>query len=135
MNDNSSCVKLPTTAGSFSKDEPITLDDILNLWDGIRETPGRIIVISSNHYDKLDDALIRPGRIDISHELSNSSHDTIAKLYSHLYGSEINKTMLKKIKPYFYSPAEIVNLYIGNKDDEQAFLKRLIQNKKVINKK
>jgi hypothetical protein len=43
--------------------------------------------------------------------------------------------MLKKIKPYFYSPAEIVNLYVGNKDDEQAFLKRLIQNKKVINKK
>ena len=134
INDNSSCVKLPTTAGSFSKDEPITLDDILNLWDGIRETPGRIIVISSNHYDKLDDALIRPGRIDISHELSNCSHDTITKLYSHLYGGEINKTMLKKIKPYFYSPAEIVNLYVGNKDDEQAFLKRLIQNKKVINK-
>lgn len=134
MNDNSSCVKSPTTAVPFYKDEPITLDDILNLWDGIRETPGRIIVISSNHYDKLDDALIRPGRIDISHELRNCSHDTITQLYSHLYGFEINKTMLKKIKPYFYSPAEIVNLYIGNKDDEQAFLKRLIQNKKVINK-
>ena len=134
LNDNSSCVKLPTTAVQFSKDEPITLDDILNLWDGIRETPGRIIVISSNHYDKLDDALIRPGRIDISHELSNCSHDTISKLYSHLYGSEINKTMLKKTKPYFYSPAEIVNLYVSNKDDEQAFLKRLIQNKKVIDR-
>ena len=134
MNDNSSCVKLPTTTVASYKDEPITLDDILNLWDGIRETPGRIIVISSNHYDKLDDALIRPGRIDISHELSNCSHDTISKLYSHLYGSEINKTMLKKTKPYFYSPAEIVNLYVSNKDDEQAFINRLIQNKKVINR-
>ena len=49
-------------------------------------------------------------------------------------GSEINKTMLKKTKPYFYSPAEIVNLYVSNKDDEQAFLKRLIQNKKVIDR-
>ena len=134
MNDNSSCVKLPTTTVASYKDEPITLDDILNLWDGIRETPGRIIVISSNHYDKLDDALIRPGRIDISHELSNCSHDTISKLYSHLYGNEINKTMLKKTKPYFYSPAEIINLYISNKDDEQTFIKRLIQNKKVINR-
>ena len=42
--------------------------------------------------------------------------------------------MLKKTKPYFYSPAEIINLYISNKDDEQTFIKRLIQNKKVINR-
>jgi hypothetical protein len=42
--------------------------------------------------------------------------------------------MLKKIKAYFYSPAEIVNLYVSNKDDEQAFLKRLTQNKKVIDR-
>jgi hypothetical protein len=36
------------------EEDPITLDDIFNLWDGIKETPGRILGISSNHYDKLD---------------------------------------------------------------------------------
>jgi len=44
-------------------------DDILNAWDGIIETPGRILIISSNHYEKLDPALVRPGRIDITLEL------------------------------------------------------------------
>jgi hypothetical protein len=60
----SECSKAPVD------EEPITLDDILNLWDGIRETPGRIMVISSNHYYDLDPALIRPGRIDITLEMS-----------------------------------------------------------------
>ena len=69
---------------------PITLDDILNLWDGIRETPGRILIISSNHYRKLDAALTRPGRIDITHELKNASHSTISQMYQNLFNSPIN---------------------------------------------
>jgi len=129
---NQTSFKEIPTVSSYPRDEPITLDDILNLWDGIRETPGRILVISSNHYDKLDPALIRPGRIDISHELSNSSHDTISQMYSHLYGKTIDNKILKKIKPYFYSPAEIVNLYINNKNNEDAFLRRLVKNKKLL---
>ncbi|NBV84653.1 AAA family ATPase, partial [bacterium] len=31
--------------------DAITLDDILNLWDGICETPHRILILTSNHYD------------------------------------------------------------------------------------
>ena len=112
-------------------DEPsITLDDILNLWDGIRETPGRILIISSNHYNKLDPALIRPGRIDITHEFSNASHSVISEIYLHLFGNEIEPNKLKKIKPYFYSPAEIINIYVSNKNEED-FMKRIIQNKKI----
>ena len=112
-------------------DEPsITLDDILNLWDGIRETPGRILIISSNHYKKLDPALIRPGRIDITHEFSNASHNVISEIYSHLFGSHIDPIKLKKIKPYFYSPAEIINIYVSNKNEEN-FMKRILQNKKI----
>jgi len=112
------------------EDNPITLDDILNLWDGIRETPGRILIISSNHYDKLDPALIRPGRIDITHELNNASHNTISDIHLHLFGSKIDKQKLKKIKPFFYSPAELINIYISYKN-EKDFLNRLLQNKKV----
>ena len=112
------------------KEHLITLDDILNLWDGIIETPGRILIISSNHYNKLDPALVRPGRIDITHELSNASHNTISEIYSHLFNSKIDDKKLTKIKNYFYSPAEIINIYVSNKD-EKSFLKRLSENKKI----
>ena len=38
--------------------DKITLSYLLNIIDGIRETPGRILIITSNHYEKLDNALI-----------------------------------------------------------------------------
>jgi DNA replication protein DnaC len=111
-------------------DEPITLDDILNIWDGIQETPGRIMIISSNHYDKLDRALVRPGRIDITLEMKNASHDTIAQMFQKYYNKQINKTLLKNINDDFYSPAEIINIYLLHKNDPKKFMERLLTNKK-----
>lgn len=119
-----------TMLSSLPKEIPITLDDILNLWDGIRETPGRILIISSNHYDKLDPALVRPGRIDITHELSNASYNTISEMYLHLFGNSIDKIKLTKIKENFYSPAELINIYVSNKNEDE-FMNRLLQNKKI----
>jgi len=124
-------LKETTNLSIVPTEQPITLDDILNLWDGIRETPGRILVISSNHYDKLDPALIRPGRIDITHELSNASHNTISEIYFHLFGKKMDTKKLAKIKEYFYSPAELINIYIGTNKIETAFIERLVKNKKI----
>ena len=115
---------------SKNNEEAITLDDILNLWDGIRETPGRILIISSNHYDKLDPALVRPGRIDITHELSNVSHNTLAEMYLNLFETEIDREKLVKVEEFLYSPAEIINMYVANKNEE-TFMNRLLENKNV----
>ena len=123
--------KLLSTVMKPVDDEPITLDDILNLWDGIEETSGRILVISSNHYNELDPALTRPGRIDVSVEMNNASREIIAEMYRHLYEKHINKKSLSKVNQYFYSPAEIINLYLMYKNDENAFMSRLIMNKKI----
>ena len=51
-----------------NKDDKITLSFILNIIDEY-ETPGRILIITSNNYSSLDDALIRPGRIDMTLEM------------------------------------------------------------------
>jgi hypothetical protein len=112
-------------------DDPITLDDILNILDGLLETPGRIFAISSNHYYDLDPALIRPGRIDLSLKLSYATHNVISEIYSHLFSEEIDKSKLKKIKPDFYSPAEIMNIYMNEDRDTNKFLKRMMENKHV----
>lgn len=110
-------------------DEPITLDDLLNLWDGIRETPGRILVITSNHYDKLDPALIRPGRIDITHEMRNSNRENIADIYFNLFGHEMDTDLLCGVCEDFYSPADLVNLYISHKQEDE-YVRRLLENRK-----
>jgi chaperone BCS1 len=110
-------------------DPPITLDDILNLWDGIRETPGRMIIVTSNHYDKLDSALIRPGRIDLTYKLDNASYNTISEIYYHLFKAIINNEQLKQITEFLYSPADLISFYILHKDEE-TYLARLLLNSK-----
>jgi chaperone BCS1 len=122
--------KMITSLAKPLEDDPITLDDILNLWDGLKETPGRILGISSNHYDKLDPALIRPGRIDITLKLDNATHNIIQQMCKRYYNVSIDDKKLKKINNKFYSPAEIINCYVMHKDDPTAFIARLMKNEK-----
>jgi len=115
----------------LSEYEPITLDDILNLWDGIRETPGRIMIISSNRYYELDPALIRPGRIDITLNLSYVSHKIILEMYNHLFNESIEMEKLKDIQENFYTPAEIINIYMNEDRNKSKFINRLCKNEHV----
>jgi len=112
------------------EEDPITLDDILNLWDGIKETPGRILGISSNHYDKLDPALIRPGRIDITLCLDNCTRNMIRQMYKQFYKSDIDERLLSKVKDKFYSPAQVINWYVLNRNDPCKFMECILTNKK-----
>ena len=107
-------------------EDPITLDDILNLWDGLHETPGRIIAISSNHYDTLDPALIRPGRIDITLEMKLVNRETLKEMFHHFFGFNISEEDLLQFQENKYSPAEIINIYVSSKKDSKQFIDRLI---------
>jgi chaperone BCS1 len=131
MDDLSKKVITTTGVKALSDDEPITLDDILNLWDGIRETPGRIMIISSNHYNDLDSALKRPGRIDITLELSPASRQVISEIYKHLFEANIDFSILETINDKFYSPAEIINMYMNEEQNAERFIKRLQLNEHV----
>ena len=51
---------LPTRARARS----VRRAGLLNVLDGVVDTPNRILVMTTNHPEKLDPALIRPGRID-----------------------------------------------------------------------
>jgi chaperone BCS1 len=103
-------------------DDLVTLDDILNLWDGLAEMPGRILGISSNHYEKLDPALTRPGRIDITLNMEYASINIIRQMFFHFYGKEIEEEKLAGLKEKKFSPAEIINFYFSNKTDSDAFV-------------
>jgi chaperone BCS1 len=51
---------------------PISFSGLLNALDGVGAQEGRIIVLTTNHRERLDAALIRPGRIDVEIELGNA---------------------------------------------------------------
>lgn len=45
--------------GLSSGSDALNLAGLLNVLDGVVDTPGRIVVMSTNHPEKLDPALIR----------------------------------------------------------------------------
>lgn len=45
------------------------LSVLLNEMDGVSSTHGRVAIFTTNHKDKLDPAVLRPGRIDLSVEI------------------------------------------------------------------
>jgi len=123
--ENSDTTEKPKSV-TITEQDPITLDDVLNMWDGIRETPGRILIITSNHYDKLDPALTRPGRIDIELEMTKLSRKTLCEIYNHLYEKKLPLKFVSKMEEHKWTPAEIVNLYLKNKNNSKEFIKSIM---------
>ena len=53
----------------------LSFSGLLNALDGVRTIDGRILFMTTNHKEKLDPALLRPGRADLHVELKNASSD------------------------------------------------------------
>lgn len=66
----------------------LTYSGFLNALDGVRSQEGRIIIMTTNHKERLDPALLRPGRIDNSFELNLSSKYQAEALYRRFFGDE-----------------------------------------------
>lgn len=62
--DKSSDGLLSKAKKSFIEKDCLNLSGLLNVLDGVVETPGRMLIMTTNHPEMLDPALIRPGRID-----------------------------------------------------------------------
>lgn len=65
----------------------VTFSGLLNALDGVASSEERIIFMTTNHYDKLDPALIRPGRVDIHELLDDAEGEQAARLFKKFYGS------------------------------------------------
>jgi hypothetical protein len=109
-----------------SKDNEVNLSFLLNLLDGVLETPGRIIILTSNFPEKLDSALIRPGRIDLNVKLGNCSKQTIYEIFINFYdldkSSFESRFKIDDFKNDKFSPALVQSILCNNfKDPERAF--------------
>lgn len=109
--DSNEMLSLLSEKETAKSSDEITLSYILNVIDGILETPGRIMIITSNHYNKLDKALIRPGRIDLTMELNNASVNVIQDIVSHYYdGAKIPNSLIRRMRNGVISPAKLINM-------------------------
>jgi ATP-dependent 26S proteasome regulatory subunit len=69
------------------KTSRLTFAGLLNAIDGIAAQTGRLLFMTTNHKDRLDSALIRPGRIDYQLKFSMASRDQARRLFLNFYRS------------------------------------------------
>jgi len=107
---NNSCGATEKWGLNRRNDEKVTLADFLELLDGIIEMDGRIIIMTTNQREKMDSALVRPGRIDLDLELKPPSRLLIAHIFNHMY-KHLDIDMLKDLyfKYYDFLPESVVS--------------------------
>jgi Cdc6-like AAA superfamily ATPase len=115
-----------TNANAKSNPQKLTLSVLLNILDGVLETPGRILIMTSNHPEKLDKALIRAGRIDLKVCFSHCKREEIKEMIDKI--TEVSCTMedLKDVPEDFWSAAEVTQKIFENIDDQKKIIRSLI---------
>ena len=58
---------------NVEKNNSLTFSGFLNAIDGVRSQEGRILIMTTNFKERLDPALLRPGRVDEMYEINYSS--------------------------------------------------------------
>ena len=70
------------------ENQGISLSGLLNAIDGVASHEGRVLLMTTNFPEKLDEALIRPGRVDMKVEFTNATRCQICELFTRMYSAD-----------------------------------------------
>jgi len=80
-------ILLEDVDAAFSKEREqknsysVTFSGLLNALDGVASTEERIIFMTTNHLERLDPALVRPGRVDVKLEVGHATPPQIKGMF------------------------------------------------------
>ncbi|KAH9885745.1 P-loop containing nucleoside triphosphate hydrolase protein [Xylariomycetidae sp. FL2044] len=66
-----------------------TLSGLLNVLDGVGSQEGRIVIMTTNKPERLDSALVRPGRVDMKVCLGNISRKSAEQMFIRMFLPDI----------------------------------------------
>ncbi len=66
----------------------VTFSGLLNAIDGVASQEGRILFMTTNHPEKLDPALVRPGRCDLKVHFDLASRNQVRRLFLRFFPDE-----------------------------------------------
>ena len=94
----------------------VNFSDVLNVIDGVCSAHGRILITTTNHIERLDPALIRPGRIDLRVEIGFVNIEIFNQFIKRFFGKEISADFMLKDQ---LTCAELQNLLLQKKTYEE----------------
>eukprot|EP00088_Acartia_fossae_P035615 TRINITY_DN3672_c0_g1_i6.p1 TRINITY_DN3672_c0_g1~~TRINITY_DN3672_c0_g1_i6.p1 ORF type:complete len:542 (-),score=211.02 TRINITY_DN3672_c0_g1_i6:97-1722(-) len=103
------------TAAWDKKANKLTLATLLEVLDGVMEMEGRMLIITTNYPEKLDKALIRPGRIDLKVKFNKCTKESLIQMYQHYFTKELPAGFDPASLPdNEWTPAEATQVFLNN---------------------
>lgn len=107
----------------------VTFSGLLNALDGVTSAEERIIFMTTNHPERLDPALVRPGRIDYKALLDNVTPEQARAMFLRFYpGEEDLATKFVEHAIALQQPisaAQLQGLFVFSKDDPKRTVELL----------
>ncbi|KAL9598284.1 MAG: hypothetical protein Q9219_004585 [cf. Caloplaca sp. 3 TL-2023] len=96
----SKAIKASQEKGGKAKEvQGISLSGLLNAIDGVASHEGRVLLMTTNFPEKLDEALIRPGRIDMKVAFTKATRGQMSELFIRMYSPDKEITIPGKPIP------------------------------------
>ncbi|RTE68422.1 hypothetical protein BHE90_017199 [Fusarium euwallaceae] len=105
----------------------VTLSGLLNVLDGVASQEDRVLIMTTNHPGKLDEALTRPGRIDMEVEFQLADRDITKDIFRFIFGKPAVQgecdgevggqadEFASKVPESEFSPAEIMSYLLPHR--------------------
>merc|ERR1711956_153672 len=123
----------PAVVNTTEKTSEIKLSDLLEAFDGVLEMKGRMMVMTTNHLEKLDPALIRPGRVDLSLEFKRCNKKAIGDFFETFFPR--NNLDVKNVEDGVWTPAEVAQICINHQDDVELAIQKIYERKTIPKEK
>lgn len=108
----------------------LSMAGLLNGLDGVATPHGLITFMTTNDVSVIDEALLRPGRVDLREEIGLPKTEQIARLIESWYGTKLDAVTARTIK-FNGTTADVTEILKRNLND-QAGAVRDLQKKKPI---
>lgn len=100
----------------------VTFSGLLNALDGVASAEECITFMTTNHPERLDPALLRPGRIDYKIMVNNATESQVKRMFLRFYDEKhLCEEFLEKFKALGLlgkvSTAQLQGLFVFNKND------------------
>jgi hypothetical protein len=102
----------------------VSMAGLLNALDGVATPHGLISVMTTNDLSVIDEAVMRPGRIDLCEEIGLPDAGQIVRLFEQWYGVTVAESLIKAVT-FKGSTAEATELFKRNMNDAEGAWKAL----------
>lgn len=114
----------------FSFSMKVTFSGLLNCLDGVVSTEERLVFMTTNYLDRLDAALIRPGRVDVKQIIDYASPSQLYRMflrfYPHMSHNDAQTFSELVINTGFkYNVAQVQGYFMLHKEDASGALRNV----------